>query len=248
MSEDKGLKQFLMIFNGIVVLAGLALVGVGVWVVVDSSTLVGVLDNAAITNSAYGLIVVGAFIALVGFCGCCGAWKQIKCLLIIYLIVVGIMFLFLLAVAVVIAVYQAELETFLEIQMNTTLQESYGVKDAFTETWDTLQLTFSCCGTSYYTDYETSEWYKTTTSPSQKWPGTCCKYEGSSVKNEAKCYDENSQDWHDYMNTNGCYNTVSTLITDNITIVGAVLIGLCVIIICGLCAACCMYHSIGKND
>lgn len=70
-------------------LVGAALLGVGIWVKVDASSLLGFLshiDNAPaelqqLTNVGYLLIGLGAALGLIGFLGCCGAVKESRCML-----------------------------------------------------------------------------------------------------------------------------------------------------------------------
>ena len=70
-------------------LAGAAILGVGVWVKVDSGSLLGVLDQiedapdelAQLTNIGYLLIGVGAVLLVIGFLGCCGAIRESRCML-----------------------------------------------------------------------------------------------------------------------------------------------------------------------
>ncbi|XP_077994272.1 tetraspanin-18B-like [Glandiceps talaboti] len=250
MSEDKGLKNFLIIFNIVVVLSGLAVVGLGVWMIVDSTSFNDIVDSAILNGTTYALIGVGAFIVLVGFCGCCGAWKEVKFLLILYIIVVGIVFVVEVAAGILIALYQDELESYIQKTMNNTLQDDYGqsgtANEAITSAWDTVQLTFDCCGSSLYTDYETSAWYNT--SSSEKWPESCCVHNGNTIADRTKCYTPTATDWYDYMNTDGCYSKIRDLITNNVMIVGGLLIGFSVIILSTLCGAICLCCSIRKDD
>lgn len=70
-------------------LAGAAILGVGVWVKVDSGSLLGLLDNAEgvppglsqLVNVSYLLIAVGAVLLVIGFLGCCGAVRESRCML-----------------------------------------------------------------------------------------------------------------------------------------------------------------------
>lgn len=70
-------------------LAGAAILGVGVWVKVDSGSLLGFLDSvegappelSQLANVAYLLIGVGAVLLVIGFLGCCGAVKESRCML-----------------------------------------------------------------------------------------------------------------------------------------------------------------------
>lgn len=70
-------------------LAGVAILAVGVWVKVDSGSLLGVLDNikdapaelGQLANVAYLLMGVGGVLLIMGFLGCCGAMKESRCML-----------------------------------------------------------------------------------------------------------------------------------------------------------------------
>lgn len=70
-------------------LAGAAILGVGVWVKVDSGSLMGILGNlegapsglSQLVYVSYVLIAVGAVLLIIGFLGCCGAVKESRCML-----------------------------------------------------------------------------------------------------------------------------------------------------------------------
>ena len=83
----KSLLSFL--FLPIMQLSGAAILGVGVWVKVDSGSLLGILEDvpdapaglSQLVNVAYLLIAVGAVLLVIGFLGCCGAIKESRCML-----------------------------------------------------------------------------------------------------------------------------------------------------------------------
>lgn len=68
-------------------LSGAALLGVGIWFKVDKNinSYFDVVDvdtqDPYFDYAVYVLIGFGAFVFLVGFCGCCGAIRESKCLL-----------------------------------------------------------------------------------------------------------------------------------------------------------------------
>lgn len=70
-------------------LAGAVILGVGIWVKVDSSSLLGILEKVKdappqlshLTSVGYLLIAVGAFLLIIGFLGCCGAVRESRCML-----------------------------------------------------------------------------------------------------------------------------------------------------------------------
>lgn len=70
-------------------LAGIAILGVGIWVKVDSGSILnflGKIENAPaelsqVLNVGYLLIALGALLVIIGFLGCCGAVRESKCML-----------------------------------------------------------------------------------------------------------------------------------------------------------------------
>ena len=62
-------------------LAGLAAVGVGIWMLFDPGRFDEFLGKYTFVIPASILIAAGLFVVFVGFCGCVGAIKENKCLL-----------------------------------------------------------------------------------------------------------------------------------------------------------------------
>lgn len=69
--------------------AGAAILGVGVWVKVDSASLLGIVEHvedeapglSQLANVGYLLIAVGGVLLVIGFLGCCGAIRESRCML-----------------------------------------------------------------------------------------------------------------------------------------------------------------------
>lgn len=72
-------------------LAGCAILGVGIWVKVDSGSIfrfLGKIENAPkelsqVLNVGYLLIALGVLLLIIGFLGCCGAIRESKCMLLL---------------------------------------------------------------------------------------------------------------------------------------------------------------------
>ncbi|XP_066276225.1 CD9 antigen-like [Branchiostoma lanceolatum] len=86
------IRVLLFVFNFVFWLVGLALLGIGIWLLVDpaSKAIQSVLSFYGI--AVYIIIAAGAITTVVGFLGCCGACKESKCLLIMFSIFLGIIF------------------------------------------------------------------------------------------------------------------------------------------------------------
>ncbi|TNN83664.1 Tetraspanin-1 [Liparis tanakae] len=140
------LKIMMFIFNGGIFLAGACILGVGVWVKVDSGSLLGLLGNveessglSQLVNAAYLLIGVGAVLLVIGFLGCCGAVRESRCMLLMFFSIVLIIFLIEVAAAVVLLVFQGVVQKVLEVledEVKTSIKENYGNNTEFTKVWN----------------------------------------------------------------------------------------------------------------
>ncbi|XP_075066327.1 CD9 antigen [Mixophyes fleayi] len=89
----KCIKYLLFGFNFIFWLAGTAVLGIGLWLRFDNQTKT-IFDsdaNSSFFTGVYILIGAGALMMLVGFLGCCGAIQESECML-------GLFFAFLLVI------------------------------------------------------------------------------------------------------------------------------------------------------
>lgn len=72
-------------------LAGAAILGVGIWVKVDSGSVLNFLakienvpaELSRVLNVGYLLIAIGALLLVIGFLGCCGAVRESRCMLLL---------------------------------------------------------------------------------------------------------------------------------------------------------------------
>lgn len=72
-------------------MAGVAILGVGIWVKVDSGSILNFLGKiedapaelSQVLNVGYLLIALGALLLVIGFLGCCGAVRESKCMLLL---------------------------------------------------------------------------------------------------------------------------------------------------------------------
>ena len=85
---------------------GCVVLGLGIYALVDSASLVtlvdksGVGDDINITSAAYIFIVVAVFVVILTFFGCFGAIKENKCMLGTYFTLILVMFVVMIAGAV----------------------------------------------------------------------------------------------------------------------------------------------------
>ncbi|XP_072847704.2 tetraspanin-16 isoform X2 [Pogona vitticeps] len=160
------LKLMMFIFNGVVFLSGLALLGIGIWVKVDSTSFVKILGAAA-----------PHLVQLINF-----------------FVVTMILFVAEVAGAVVVLAFSSVADIFVEHMKNwakKTLEKDYGKQEDITAIWDTTMKELKCCGFHNYTDFNNSYFYQTYT----KYPSVCCKQnqecQESEIDNDKKgCFQE----------------------------------------------------------
>uniref|UniRef100_A0A8C4IVH6 Tetraspanin-18-like n=2 Tax=Dromaius novaehollandiae TaxID=8790 RepID=A0A8C4IVH6_DRONO len=159
-------KYLMFIFNVLVFAGGTCLSGVGVWVAVDPAGFQDIVASKAVLSAgAYLLLAAGIALSLLGFLGCCGALRRSRPLLLAFFILVSLTTLIL----------QIRPELFL-----SELRRSYcGDEDAevFSTAWNTLMITFSCCGVLGPEDFGNGSRFQEL-HPGTPWPQACCTRDG----------------------------------------------------------------------
>ncbi|XP_049901180.1 tetraspanin-1-like [Epinephelus moara] len=242
------LKIMMFIFNGGIFVAGAAVLGVGVWVKVDSGSLLGLLDNVEGTPSglsqlvyvSYLLMAVGGVLLVIGFLGCCGAVKESRCMLLTFFSIVLIIFIIEVAGAVVLLVFQDladQLLEGLEDEVITSIRKDYGSKESLTSLWNGTMDQFKCCGFKNYTDFNGSPFYLD--HEGDVYPPTCCNATitvGVCNRNEASLSE-----------VDGCFVKLLQLIEDNAVIVAGVALGIAALEIAAMVVSLVLYNQIGSK-
>ncbi|KAE8619936.1 hypothetical protein XENTR_v10010038 [Xenopus tropicalis] len=172
------LKTMMFVFNGIIFLGGVAVLGIGVWVKVDGGSFLQILGSAApqlmqVVNVGYLCIAVGGFLILMGFLGCCGAVKESRCMLMLFFIIILIIFIAEVAGAVVVLAFSSVSRIFIEYLGNVAvkyLHYQYGESDELTTIWNATMKELKCCGFYSYEDFTNSTYYQR----NQQYPPVCC--------------------------------------------------------------------------
>jgi len=165
--SGKCAKAILFVCNMVVVLAGLVLLGVGIWFLADPGTT-GYLLQATGGSSYYFMlraaggiiVVVGIFLAIVGFAGCWGAIRHKTGCLNCYSIILVILVILQIVAAILAGVFHTQITTGLAKTMTKMLQlagdPDVDKNNVTMTSWDFMQYEFSCCGVTNYTDWRNS--------------------------------------------------------------------------------------------
>ena len=120
---------------------GCVVLGFGIYALAEGKDLVDLVKDGngdAITlysSASIFLVVIGLFIIVVTFFGCCGALKESKCMLGTYFAIVLVFFIILIVAAII--GYTQSIE-----KMGDPIKSSmknYGNKTTTTNAWDSVQ-------------------------------------------------------------------------------------------------------------
>uniref|UniRef100_A0A7N8XYB7 Tetraspanin n=2 Tax=Mastacembelus armatus TaxID=205130 RepID=A0A7N8XYB7_9TELE len=238
------LKVMMFVFNGVIFLAGAAILGVGVWVKVDSGSILGFLgkiENAPaelsqVLNVGYLLIAIGALLVVIGFLGCCGAVRESRCMLLLFFIIVLLVFIAEVAGAVVVLVFRPLADDLFNKFGTTAVQsikKDYGKNPDVTGLWNTTMSTLNCCGFYNSSDFVGSPYY---VDHNQQYPPQCCP--GFIINPCNQTVANNA------MAITGCFPKIKRLINDNTVVIAAVALGIAVLEICAMAVSMILYCKI----
>jgi len=266
-------KAMLILFNIIFWLSGCALLGVGIWLRVDQQILriLGLADVASeqrmIEYASYLIIAVGAFVFLVGYLGCCGAMKENKCCLGLYIFFLVIVMAAELAAGILILVYKEQILAQVTDELKETLQKNDYVTEedkniqftAFGSAMNYAQAEFKCCGVSSYSDYSGSNYTvnaeKIEEVEFNDFPFSCCKlqkdtnildlktFKQSAVEDKDKCKETSDEYFYDQ----GCNESLEQFVSEKTLILVGIGIGIACLEIFGFIFAVCLCRNTGDE-
>lgn len=265
-------KFSLIFFNIIFFLLGIAILAVGIYVLVDPKfnhfknianvDVVGVADKSGVNLSYIGycgiaFCVFGGVMLFISFLGCCGAMKQVRCLLGLYSTVLLVVLLTEIGIGIFAGVYSGKLKDLLAPQLKTNLVNNYmgnsSNKTIASIGWDTIMVNFECCGVYNASDFtEATKWIS-----DDQIPKACCKFleiDKSSWTNAA--VPTNYQDPTCYSNPTlensniniGCYDKIKTTINQYSNIVIGVAVGVGLVLLLGVIFGFHLCRRIGEED
>lgn len=233
----------MFVFNGIIFLAGAAILAVGIWVKVDSGSILSFLGKiedapaelSQVLNVGYLLIALGALLLIIGFLGCCGAIRESRCMLLLFFIIILLVFIAEVAGAVVILVFRPLADELLNKLGNAAVQnikKDYGENADITGLWNSTMNTLKCCGFYNSSDFTNSSYYL---SHDKQYPPQCCP------GFDNPC----NQTVADSVTTiTGCFPKIKQLIDDNTVVIAGVALGIAALEICAMAVSMILYCRI----
>jgi CD63 antigen len=230
------IKYLLFVFNLIIFLAGLILVGVGIAIQTAFKKYFLFFGEQA-NSAAIFLIIIGFIVLVVSFFGCCGAYKENHCMIVTFAVLLGAVFILEVSAAIAAFVLRYEVETIVRLHVASSFAE-YNNDPSVKNVWEELQQHLECCGADNFTDWETNPVYSNSSSV----PDACC------VKQTKNCgkgvFDTKN---FDNIFSGGCTAALLELGRNKIYILGGVALGLAFLQIFGVIIACCLAAAVRKE-
>lgn len=143
------LKFLVFVVNFLFWLFGLGVMAVGLWLLFDQQLYLQSLgaEQSEYFMGTYIILGVGMVMTLVGFLGCCGAWKESTWMLGTFFVFLIIIFVGEIAVGVLIYFQEAPYEDVISNSVHSTVVKKYhNNSTATTQTFDLIQEGLQCCG------------------------------------------------------------------------------------------------------
>lgn len=227
----KCVKYLLFAFNLIFFLAGLGLIIAGALVQTKFNAYFDFFGGQ-FSAAAILLIVVGAVIFIIGFFGCCGAYKENYCMVMTFAILLGLIFILEIAAGITAYVLRDKVNSVVKDNLDKAQRNYDNNHKGVMDTWDQAQKEFQCCGVGNWTDWSG----KGSVGVGQV-PPSCC-LEGTDCTTNPN---------RNNVYIDGCMVKFTTWIEDNIFIIGGVGIGLAFVQVMGIVLAVCLGRSIKKE-
>lgn len=163
-------KVTLIIFNVFFWLSGCGILALGIWLKVDPSIvqMTSVIQVSMVTDAqfltlvAWLFIAVGIFVLLVGFFGCCGAVRESRVLLSLYMLCLFLVTAGELAGGVYAAIRREDIEQSMRSHGLQWIRSKYDPPEAASRAFNYMMLEFKCCGINDYHDFESSHFVNVT--------------------------------------------------------------------------------------
>ncbi|XP_058017694.1 tetraspanin-18 [Ahaetulla prasina] len=238
------MKYLMFVFNFFIFLGGTCLLGVGIWVIVDPTGFREIVaTNPLLFTGAYIMVAMGAMLFLLGFLGCCGAIRENKCLLLFFFMFILLIFLAELSAAILAFIFRENLtREFFTKELKKHYQGN-NESDVFSSTWNSVMITFGCCGVNGPEDFEaTSLSILLDSYPAV--PEACCKRElqsrDAAFINKKECLKGREV----YQNQQGCYTVILNSLETYVYLAGALAIGVLAIELFAMIFAMCLFRGI----
>ena len=138
----KGVKYALFFANVIIFTGGLVVFSIGVWTLSDKSFMERLLGSNLYVASAGILIATGIVVTIISFLGTLGAYREIKCMLLSFFVILFIIFVVMLVGGILGYIFRSEVDERMHTEMVNSVK-TYKEDSKVTDAWDSVQRNVS---------------------------------------------------------------------------------------------------------
>jgi len=270
-------KVFLITLNGIFGLLGLAMLGIGGYVMVEVKKYSGVTESSYDAIPIF-ILCLGLFVFLLSFLGLFGACKENKCMNGTYAVVLSILVLCQISAGIAGFVKKDAIDGLIEKELHNSMKD-FGVDNVnVTKTgeepeynpvaaaWNVIQKEFKCSGTDGYEDWTNTTimgadsrfsqyldsvgYKKGEVVPGKCDPSACPAYPvpDSSCQKQAVNCGWTYADVDKDIYKEGCADKLNDWLSDNIAIIAGAAVGIAVVEMIGVIFSCYILKNGGYDD
>lgn len=215
-------KYVLFIFNMLFVTCGILLIVFGSIMVSKMHGFTN-FDEAFTANSvAITILVLGCFIFLVAFMGCCGAIREDTCCMTTYSIIMLGLFLGQIALIVFVWIKRPDILNYIN-QVELKIWQQHTTDQTV---MDVLQKSFTCCGYNSSSDY-----------PITAIPASCCDAPSNGFCDAAQA-----------KNREGCKGKFANFWSININIIKYAGLGVAAVELVAFIFSCCLANQVRNSS
>ncbi|RWS25867.1 CD9 antigen-like isoform X1 [Leptotrombidium deliense] len=256
-------KLLLLVFNAILWASGIILFALGVFLLVEDDRSLMFKLFASKTTSyalpqylAWSFVAIGAAIFFIGFCGCCGALRESRWLLLLYSIFLLLIFASELAIGILAVVFQEKVVAELKLSLTSKLRDEFGFNSALTAAVDLVQTKYECCGISGAEDYRESSWKHSPLSGGNNVSMTCCvllnmmddqAYINPRPLEVSRCQSNDRGMNEKYRHHKGCEAALENFIRSECLIFIIIGCGFAAVVMFGLVISMCLCRVVGRH-
>jgi len=253
-------KFFLVFCNFIFFLLGLLIMAVGIYVLVDPKfstfanlanvnvTVVAAnngVNLSYITKCGIAFCVFGGVMLIISFIGCCGALKNIRCLLGFYSVILAMVLLTEIGFGIYAGVFASNFKQNLSSVLLLSIKNDYmgdmPNKSITSVAWDAVQYNVHCCGVNNYTDFNQAGNVWSDRS-NETMPRSCCSFTNYQTDWSGVIPTAGYTDPNCYMTPNldnsyyatGCYSAIASIVSNYSSIVIGVAVGIGLFLVLGV--------------
>lgn len=262
------MKFVLTVFNFLIAVIGIAVMGLGIYMVVTEygvQEVTYIIDSDLYKAGSYLMIAVGGVTFFISFLGFCGAVMESRCLLGIYFGILLILSILYLAILIIGFVFRRDIGDHLVDEAKQTLIYGYGENEDITAQWDEVQAQLKCCGVTGDVNSETSwaiyklssDWYMKQAKNAVQYsvPISCCPVDEDvdECRNKDNAIPKvgpplnSSMANNTLLYTEGCYDKLDGYLETNALKIGIIALAALIIMVLGVIFSICLFLQIGRQ-